>query len=117
MLLWKRDIYLNIQKTEKFTPALFWQDVNDFLTKGKGYCITCDNDIANAASERMAEKLGFVKVSECAVIKKYQRRGYGKQAVLPGRRKQGFRWLNVLHQVWNLRTVRALDRNSIFLIT
>lgn len=107
----------------KITPALFWQDVNDFLAKGKGYCITCDNDIAswafsaaisskeidigietnpkykqqglglvvaqkmiqytigqekepvwachyqNAASERMAEKLGFVKVSECAVIK------------------------------------------------
>lgn len=104
-------------------PALFWKDINDFLEKGKGYCITCDNDIAswafsaaisskeidigietnpkykqhglglivahkmiqytigqakepvwachykNAASERMAEKLGFVKVSECAIIK------------------------------------------------
>lgn len=105
------------------TPALFWQDINDFLAKGKGYCITCDNDIAswafsaaisskeidigietnpqfkqqglglvvaqkmiqytigqekepvwachykNAASERMAEKLGFVKESECSIIK------------------------------------------------
>ncbi len=114
MLLWKRDIYLHI---------LFWQDINDFLAKGKGYCITCDNDIAswafsaaisskeidigietnpqfkqqglglvvaqkmiqytigqekepvwachykNAASERMAEKLGFVKESECSIIK------------------------------------------------
>lgn len=107
----------------KITPILFWQDINDFLAKGKGYCITCDNDIAswafsaaisskeidigietnpeykqqglglivaqkmiqytigqekepvwachykNAASERMAEKLDFVKVSECSIIK------------------------------------------------
>lgn len=105
-------------------PSLFWKDVNDFLTKGKGYCICCGDDVAtwafsaavstkeidigietnlkykqqglgmivakkmiqyvldqskkpvwachykNTASERMAEKLGFIKVSECSVIKK-----------------------------------------------
>ena len=107
----------------KIVPSLFWNDLNDFLAKGKGYCITCNHDIAswafsaavstkeidigietkseykqqglgmivankmiqytleqgkgpvwachykNTASERMAEKLGFTKVSECAVIK------------------------------------------------
>lgn len=105
-------------------PSLFWKDVNDFLVKGKGYCISYGNDIAtwafsaavstkeidigietnpiyqqqglgmivakkmiqytidqskqpvwachykNNASEKMAEKLGFVKVSQCSVIKK-----------------------------------------------
>lgn len=104
-------------------PSLFWQDKNDFLLRGKGYCITCENDIAswafsaaisskeidigietsskykhqglgllvakkmiqytmqqekkpvwachykNIASEKMAEKLGFVKTSECSIIK------------------------------------------------
>lgn len=105
----------------KIVPSLFWNDINDFLVKGKGYCITCNNDIAswafsaavstkeidigietkpkykqqglgmivanrmiqytieqakepvwachykNIASERMAEKLGFIKVSECSL--------------------------------------------------
>lgn len=105
-------------------PSLFWNDINDFLEKGKGYCITYDHDVAswafsaavstgeidigietkseykqqglglaaanrmiqyaleqakepvwachyqNIASERMAEKLGFIKVSECSVIKR-----------------------------------------------
>lgn len=105
-------------------PSLFWKDVNDFLKKGKGYCISFDDIVAtwafsaavstkeidigietnlkykqqglgmivakkmvqyvldqskqpvwachymNTASERMAEKLGFIKVSECSVIKK-----------------------------------------------
>lgn len=104
-------------------PSLFWKDLNAFLTKGKGYCITYNDDIAtwafsaaisskeidigietspeykrqglglivaqkmieftvkqeknpvwachykNTASEKTAEKLGFVKVSECSVIK------------------------------------------------
>ena len=107
----------------KIVPSLFWKDVNDFLVKGKGYCITCNNDISswafsaavstkeidigietkpeykqqglgmivankmiqyaieqakepvwachykNAASEKMAEKLGFIKASECSIIK------------------------------------------------
>lgn len=107
----------------RIVPSLFWNDVNDFLAKGKGYCITCNDDIAswafsaavstqeidigietkpeykqqglgmivankmiqytleqgkepvwachynNTASEKMAERLGFVKVSECSVIK------------------------------------------------
>ncbi|MDE5597640.1 MAG: GNAT family N-acetyltransferase [Lachnospiraceae bacterium] len=107
----------------KIVPSLFWKDVNHFIQKGKGYCITCNNDIAswafsaavstkeidigietkpeykqqglgmivankmiqyaarqakepvwachykNAASEKMAEKLGFIKVSECSIIK------------------------------------------------
>lgn len=107
----------------KIVPSLFWNDANDFLLKGKGYCITYNNDIAswafsaavstkaidigietkpeykqqglgmivanemihyiiqqakepvwachfkNIASEKMAEKLGFIKVSECFVIK------------------------------------------------
>lgn len=111
------------QISGKITPALFWKNVNDFLAKGKGYCLTCDNEIAawafsasissreidigietnpkyrqqglglivaqkmiqyaieqekepvwachckNAASERMAGKLGFEKVSECSVVK------------------------------------------------
>ena len=109
----------------KIVPSLFWNNVYDFLEKGKGYCITCNNDIAswafsaavsskeidigietrpkykqqglgmmvankmiqytieqakqpvwachykNAASKKMAEKLGFIKVSECSVIKKW----------------------------------------------
>ncbi len=104
-------------------PQLFWKDLNGFLTKGKGYCITYNDDIAswaftaavsnkeidigietnpkyqhqglggvaakkmieytikqekkpvwachykNTASEKLAEKLGFVKVSECSVLK------------------------------------------------
>lgn len=107
----------------KIVPSLFWNHANNFMVKGKGYCITCDNDIAswafsaavstkeidigietkpkykqqglgmivankmiqyiieqakepvwachykNAASEKMAEKLGFIKVSECSIIK------------------------------------------------
>lgn len=107
----------------KIVPSLFWKNVNDFLAKGKGYCITCNHEIAswafsaavstkeidigietnpeykrqglgmivankivqytieqvkspvwachyeNAASEKLAERLGFVKVSECSVIK------------------------------------------------
>lgn len=111
------------QISGKIVPSLFWKDVNDFLIKGKGYCITCNNDIAswafsaavstkeidigietkpeykqqgfgmivankmiqytieqakapvwachykNVASEKMAEKLGFIKVSECSIIK------------------------------------------------
>lgn len=109
----------------KVVPSLFWNDVNDFLEKGKGYCITCNNDIAswafsaavstkeidigiettskykqqglgmivankmiqytieqakepvwachykNVSSKKMAEKLGFIKVSECSIIKKW----------------------------------------------
>ncbi len=105
------------------SPSLFWKDLNTFLTRGKGYCITYNDDIAswafsaavsskeidigietnpkykqqgleliaakkmieytiqqkkkpvwachykNTASEKMAEKLGFVKVSECSIIK------------------------------------------------
>lgn len=105
------------------SPSLFWKDLNAFLIKGKGYCITHNDDIAswafsaaissneidigietnpkykqqglgsivakkmidytinqqknpvwachykNTASEKMAEKLGFVKTSECTVIK------------------------------------------------
>ncbi len=107
----------------KIVPSLFWHDINNFLIKGKGYCITCNNDIAswafsaavstkeidigietnpkyqqqglgmivankmiqytieqakepvwachykNTASEKMAKKLGFIKVSECSIIK------------------------------------------------
>ena len=107
----------------KIVPSLFWNNTNDFLSKGKGYCITYNNAIAswafsaavstkeidigietnpeyqkqgfgmivankmiqytieqakepvwachykNIASEKMAEKLGFVKVSECSIIK------------------------------------------------
>lgn len=107
----------------KIVPSLFWKDKNDFLVKGKGYCIVCGDDIAswafsaavsskeidigietsskykqqglgiivakrmiqyvfeqgkkpvwachykNVASEKMAEKLGFIKVSECSIIK------------------------------------------------
>ncbi len=105
-------------------PSLFWRNIKDFLAKGKGYCISCGDDIAtwafsaavsskeidigvetnpkyqrqglgkivakkmvqytieqskkpvwachykNNASAKMAEKLGFVKMSECSVIKK-----------------------------------------------
>ena len=107
----------------KIVPSLFWKNVSDFFRKGKGYCITCDNDIAswafsaavstkeidigietnpkykqqglgmivakkmiqytmeqakepvwachyeNTASAKMAEKLGFIKVAECTIIK------------------------------------------------
>lgn len=105
------------------TPALFWKDASEFLAKGKGYCVICDNDITswafsaaisskeidigietnpkyrqqglglivarkmiqytieqkkepvwachykNAASGRMAKKLGFERISECSIIK------------------------------------------------
>lgn len=108
----------------KIVPSLFWSDGNDFLKKGKGYCITYDNDIAswafsaavsmkeidigietdckyqqqglglivakkmiqyaisqgrkpvwachykNAASEKMAEKLGFVKTQTIRVLRR-----------------------------------------------
>lgn len=111
------------QISGKIVPSLFWNDTNEFLAKGKGYCITHNNDIVswafsaavstkemdigietkpeykqqglgmivankmiqytleqakqpvwachykNTASEKMAEKLGFIKVSECSVIK------------------------------------------------
>lgn len=104
-------------------PSLFWKNENDFLAKGKGYCITFGNEIAswafsaavstkeidigietnpkfkhqglgmmvakrmiqyiieqakepvwachckNVASKKMAEKMGFIKTSECFVIK------------------------------------------------
>ena len=107
----------------KIVPSLFWKEKNDFLVKGKGYCIVHGNDIAswafsaavsskeidigietsskykqqglgiivakkmiqyvfeqskkpvwachykNVASEKMAEKLGFIKVTECSIIK------------------------------------------------
>ncbi|MBD5503702.1 MAG: GNAT family N-acetyltransferase [Lachnospiraceae bacterium] len=107
----------------KIVPSLFWKDLNNFIAKGKGYCITCNNDMAswafsaavstkeidigietkpeykqqglgmivankmiqyttgqakepvwachykNTASEKMAEKLGFIKASECSIIK------------------------------------------------
>ena len=121
------DNQLLMKISGKIVPTLFWKDVNDFLEKGKGYCITCENDIAswafsaavstkeidigietdakykqqglgiivakkmmqyifkqakepvwachykNIASEKMAEKLGFTKVTECSVIKsKYE---------------------------------------------
>lgn len=117
------DVPLLKKISGKIVPSLFWKDINDFLLKGKGYCITYNNDIAswafsaavstreidigietkseykqqgfgmivankmiqytieqakepvwachykNVASEKMAEKLGFIKVSECSVIK------------------------------------------------
>jgi len=104
-------------------PGLFWSSADEFLAKGKGYCITCGEDIVswafssavstdeidigietnpdhkkkglgiivanemiqytlqqgkkpvwachckNTASEKMAEKLGFVKIGECFVLK------------------------------------------------
>jgi len=104
-------------------PSLFWKDNNEFLENGKGYCISCSDEIAswafsaavstkeidigietnpkykkkglgmivanrmikytleqgktpvwachckNIASEKMAGKLGFVKDSECTIIK------------------------------------------------
>lgn len=107
----------------RIIPSLFWENERDFLEKGKGYCITYDNEIAswafsaavsskeidigietnpkyqgcglgraaaeqmiqytlgqekapvwachykNTASERLAEKLGFVKKMECSIIK------------------------------------------------
>jgi len=116
-----KEILLKI--SGNISPSLFWKDLNGFLTKGKGYCITYNDDIAswaftaavsskeidigietntkykhqglgsiaakkiieyiikqgkkpvwachykNAASEKLAEKLGFVKVSECSVLK------------------------------------------------
>lgn len=117
------DKELLLKISGNITPSLFWKDLNGFLTKGKGYCITYNDDIAswaftaavsskeidigietnpkyqhqglgsiaakkmieyiikqgkkpvwachykNAASEKLAEKLGFVKVSECSVLK------------------------------------------------
>lgn len=108
----------------KITPAFSWDNLNDFLEKGKGYCIVCGNDIAawafsaaissdeidigietdskyrhlgfaqivaqmmirycfeqhkapvwachaeNTASINLAEKIGFVKSSECFTIQK-----------------------------------------------
>lgn len=103
---------------------MIWENDDDFLYRGKGYCIICKNDIAswafsaavsskeidigietspqykqkglgmivarkmiqyaigqgrnpvwachcqNIASKTIAEKLGFVKISECSIIKK-----------------------------------------------
>lgn len=118
LVVFRREIF-----SGKIVPSFFWRDGNDFLEKGKGYCITCDDDIAswafsaavstketdigietdckyqqqglglivtkkmiqyavsqgkkpvwachykNTASEKMAEKLGFVKDAECFVIR------------------------------------------------
>lgn len=118
------DNLLWLEISGKIVPSLFWKDANDFLLKGKGYCIICGNDIAswafsaaisseeidigietnpkyrqqglgmlvakkmiqytieqgkkpvwachykNIASEGIAEKLGFIKVSECSIIKR-----------------------------------------------
>ncbi len=37
----------NITKIQgKITPAFSWDNVNDFLDKGKGYCIEINGDIA-----------------------------------------------------------------------
>lgn len=117
------DYELLLKIPGKIVPSLFWKDVNDFLIKGKGFYITCGNDIAswafaaavsskeidigietnpiyrqqglgmyvakkmiqyiigqrkkpiwachynNISSERMAEKLGFIKDSECCIIR------------------------------------------------
>lgn len=108
----------------RIVPSLFWKDGDDFLTKGKGYCITFGDEIvswafssavsskeidigietapqykqrgfgtiiaakmvqyakeqskspvwachhSNLGSRKTAERLGFVKESECMVIKK-----------------------------------------------
>ena len=116
-----RDLLAKIFGT--IVPSLFWKDNNDFLKNGKGYCISCGDDIAswafsaavstkemdigietnpkykkkglgmivanrminyaleqgknpvwachykNVASEKMAEKLGFLKTDECTIIK------------------------------------------------
>ncbi len=116
-----KELLLKISGT--ILPSLFWKDLSVFLTKGKGYCLTRNGDIAswafsaatsskeidigietsprfqhqglgiiaakkmiqytvkqeknpvwachykNVASEKMAEKLGFVKVSECYIIR------------------------------------------------
>lgn len=105
-------------------PTLFWSGVQEFLSKGKGYCIVHNNEVAswafsaavssheidigietnpkyqkqglgmivaqkmmqftieqgrkpvwachyqNAASAKMAEKLGYVKTCECTIIKR-----------------------------------------------
>lgn len=59
----------------KIVPSLFWRNVNDFLEKGKGYCITCDNDIASwAFSAAVSTKeidIGIETNSQ------YQQRGLG----------------------------------------
>lgn len=108
----------------KIVPSLFWKDANDFLKKGKGYCIIGEKNIAswafsasvsskeidigietnskykkqglgiivakamiryileqakepvwachykNIASEKMAQRLGFIKGAECFVIQR-----------------------------------------------
>ena len=107
----------------KIVPAFSWHDSREFLSKGKGYCITNGNEIAawafsaaisskeidigietnaeyrnhgfativakkmiqyilaenkipvwachykNSASKKLAEKVGFIKTSECSIIK------------------------------------------------
>lgn len=119
----KIDKQLLAEISGRIVPSLFWKDSEDFLSKGEGYCVTYDNDIAswafsaavssreidigietnpkyrekglgmivankmiqatiglgkkpvwachykNAASKKMAEKLGFVQVAECSIIK------------------------------------------------
>lgn len=122
VLFWTQSGFAYLSGT--IVPSLFWINIKDFLAKGKGYCISCGDDIAtwafsaavsskeidigvetnpkyqqqglgkivakkmiqytieqskkpvwachykNDASAKMAEKLGFIKMSECSVIKK-----------------------------------------------
>ena len=42
-----RDLLAKIFGT--IVPSLFWKDNNDFLKNGKGYCISCGDDIASWA--------------------------------------------------------------------
>lgn len=59
----------------KIVPPLFWRDVNNFLSKGKGYCITCDNDIVSwAFSAAVSTKEIDIGIETNS---KYQQQGFG----------------------------------------
>lgn len=70
LVVFRREIF-----SGKIVPSLFWRDGNDFLEKGKGYCITCDDDIASwAFSAAVSTKETDIGIeTDC----KYQQQGLG----------------------------------------
>lgn len=69
------DNQLLMKISGKIVPTLFWKDVNDFLEKGKGYCITCENDIASwAFSATVSTKEIDIGIETDA---KYKQQGLG----------------------------------------
>lgn len=59
----------------QIVPSLFWKNADDFLAKGKGYCIVCGDDIASwAFSAAVSSKEIDIGIETC---EKYKQQGLG----------------------------------------